>query len=109
MSKNAITGRVSMWINRYSDIGPKELSNPPENITSRLSYSCFDMSTHGYTKVGHADMVLNFDDPQTVVASQVTALQAQIKHEQAESAEKVTRMKRQINELLALPMAEEGC
>lgn len=102
--RTAITGRVSVWIDPYSGIGPTELITPPENIASRVVYSAHDMSAHGYTKVGHADLALHFDEPQAVVAAQVESLQAQIKRERAESEAKVTRMTRQINELLALPV-----
>ena len=102
----AVTGRLVVWVDSYSGIGPEQLLNPPANLAQKvhLYREDWDMTDQGYAKIGTADVVLHIDDAQTVVKSQVEALRAKIDQERAESEAKVTDLRRRINDLLALPL-----
>ena len=101
-----VTGRLNIWADSYSGVGPEQLRNPPADLAQKVQLyrTEWDMSKDGYTKIGEAEVVLHLYDTQSVVANQVESLKAQIDKERADSEAKVTALNRRINDLLALPL-----
>ena len=105
-----MTIRLHAWASPYCGIGPGDLETLTPDRVRVLSmlHEGSDLSGEGYALIGHAEATLTLMTPPEVVDSQVSSLRAQMAKTQADAEAKVTAIKRQINELLALPMAAVG-
>jgi hypothetical protein len=99
MSK-ILEGEVFAWVTSDSHIGPHNIQDihSPE----RFHYTNSDMTDYGWTKVGVADIRLELFDADEWVLSKIDALNAQIKRTEAEAEAKITELKGQIQQLLAI-------
>lgn len=98
-----ITGKASVWISQYSPITPEEIQSGAANVAGFTFFGIDDdMSSHGYTRVGVANITIDAEDGKTIIANKVDALRAEATAIRAEATAKVTRIESQIQNLLAI-------
>ena len=87
----------------WKDVSKCIESNDIEGLNNLISIFRFDMSSHGYTTIGHADIVLTFKDPEEINANDLACIDAQITTIRAESNGKIAQLEEARSKLLALP------
>jgi len=105
MSARVIEGQIDAWITEHSAsfIGPKEIAEGSDEMLVRcLSYSTYDMSASGWTKVGTARIEITLKGNDQIIAGKVDALQALKTKTLADAQLKVTEIEAQIQTLLAI-------
>ena len=96
-----ITGTINVQCTKYTTLEDiKSLKS--DALFKQLSLIDTDMSEYGYSVVGTADVTITLHDPDKIFGDKVEALRAEAKKVQAEATAAVTRITRQINELLAI-------
>lgn len=78
----------------------------PEDLMYCLQGS--DFSDCGWILVGEAEITLHLEGADSIVEKSVAMMRAAAEKVQADAQAKVTEINRQINELLALPMAQKA-
>ena len=102
MSKQA-KGTVNVWLPSEAYTKPSDLHKlDDERLVDLLYFQNADMSSHGWTPVGTAEVIITLDDPKTCTANQVAILQSQLKEMRAEHQQAQNRLTKQIQELLAI-------
>jgi len=101
MSK-VIEGKLTAWISSSSIIGPHNINDVDDTGLFTYTSSRLDMAKHGYTKVGHAEVRLALADADTLVDSKIDALNAEIVQIEGAAEARVTQLKHQIQQLLAI-------
>ena len=102
MSKQA-KGTLNVWLVSGAYINPSELHKlGSKELVDLLYFQNADMSSHGWTPVGTAEVIITLDDPKTCTANQVAILQSQLKEMRAEHQQAQNRLTKQIQELLAI-------
>ena len=102
MSKQA-KGTLNVWLPSGAYTKPSELHKlDDERLVASVQFQNIDMSSHGWTRVGTAEVIITLDDCKTVTANQVAMLQSQLKEMRAEHQQAQNRLVRQIHELLAI-------
>lgn len=98
-----IEGTIGAWLPDSSSLGPKELAEQPgDKLVRGLSYSAWDMTPHGWTRIGEARVEVTLKGRDELIASKVDALRALRTHKLAETQREVTEIDKQINTLLAI-------
>lgn len=97
-----LEGTLTAWISSSSMIGPHNINDVDDAGEFTYVSSRLDMSKHGYTKVGHALVRLVLADADTLVDRKIDALHAEIAQIEGEAEARVTRLKHQIQQLLAI-------
>ena len=96
-----ITGTINVQCDKYTTLeNIKFLEN--DTLFKKLSLMGADMSEYGYSVVGTAEVTITLHDPDKIVGDKVEALRAEAMKVQADATAAVTRITRQINELLAI-------
>ncbi len=106
MSK-VLEGTLTAWISPMSMIGPHNINDVDDTGVFTYTSSHLDMAKHGYAKVGHAEVRLVLADAATLVDSKIDALNSEIAQVECEAEAKVTRLKHQIQQLLAITYQPE--
>lgn len=96
-----ITGTIKVQCDKYTSLDAFK-SDDSDTLFNRLHLSGHDMSEYGYSYVGTAEVTITLNDPDTIVGDKVKSLQAEATKVQADAQAAVTRIQRQINELLAI-------
>lgn len=73
-----------------------------KSVIEQLSFSCLDMSSCGWTKIGTAEITITFDDDDTVRDSLVAGLKAKKAEILATAQAEATRIEEKIQSLLAI-------
>ena len=96
-----ILGTINVQCDKYTSLDDmKSLTN--DTLFKKLNLMACDMSDYGYSVVGTAEVTITLHDPDKIVGDKVEALRAEAKKVQADATAAVTRITRQINELLAI-------
>ena len=95
-----VTFETKAWISEYNSKTPEELRTP-EGATT-LHYADCDLSGHGYTFAGIANVTLALLDAHALVDNKVASLREQAANIRAEATAKVTRIEGQIQQLLCI-------
>lgn len=94
-------GKIKVQISQ--PYGPRDLKEPDDAKVMRiLSFFEHDMSQHGYSVVGEAEVRVTLFDENELITNKVVALNAEAKRITAEAEAKVTSIRRMVNELLAI-------
>ena len=96
-----ITGTIKVQCSQYTSIETLRAGSAIA-LFDALHVSNADMSEYGYSHVGTAKVTITLNDPDTIVGDKVKSLQAEATKVQADAQAAVTRIQRQINELLAI-------
>lgn len=105
-----IEGMAAAWISPYSGLGPHnihELDQPGDLTFTSLGV---DMGSSGYTRVGTAEIKVTIASTEVLVSNKISSLEAEILAIEGEAEAKVTKVRGQIQQLLAITYqpAEEG-
>ena len=96
-----ITGTVPVQISKYIEL--EELNDADDKkLFVRLNFTDTDMADRGWSIVGTAQVTVTLNDADTIVGDKVKSLQTEATKVQADAQAAVTRIQRQINELLAI-------
>ena len=96
-----ITGTTKAWL--CNDIyGPDDIKREGSKCVDRLGYSDQDMSRHGWTLIGEADITLRLVSDDTMVGNKVAALREEIKAVRANAEAKATALESKVQQLLAI-------
>ncbi len=112
MTERIVVARLSAWLSPHH--GLSELddfnSSDPTRVVSAVSFfqPWMDMASHGYTRIGDADIALTINDEDSLREAAVESLREQIKAVRAEAENKITELTRRINELQAIEYAKQG-
>jgi len=90
---------VSLWGRSQFQLSEIYKGNEPP-IT--LSKSHPDMSDDGWIKIGTGTLTASLIEPKDTIAEQVKSLEAQIQKAEADAQLTITRLRGQINNLLAI-------
>ena len=102
MSKQA-KGNTTVWLSSGAYAKPSELHKlDDERLVASVQFQNIDMSSHGWTRVGTAEVIITLDDCKTCTANQVAILQSRLKEMRAEHQQAQNRLMKQIHELLAI-------
>lgn len=94
------TKGVPVWLTEFSGLGPQDFKDGmPVN---GLSFNDADMTVHGWTRVGEAEITIEAPDASTLIANKVEALKALQRKLLGEAQAKATRIDAQIQKLLAI-------
>lgn len=85
-----------------STYGPTELNGDDKMALRCLTFMDGDMSEHGYSVVGTAEVKVTLFDEDKMVSTKVESLRAEAKKVKADAAARVTNIERKINQLLAI-------
>ena len=96
-----ITGTIKVQCNKYTSLETLRVGSD-NALFDALHVSNADMSEYGYSYVGTAEVTITLNDPDTIVGDKVKSLRAEATKVQADAQAAVTRIQRQINELLAI-------
>ena len=96
-----ITGTIKVQCNKYTSLETLRVGSD-NALFDALHVSNADMSEYGYSYVGTAEVTITLNDPDTIVGDKVSSLRAEATKVQADAQAAVTRIQRQINELLAI-------
>lgn len=109
MSKRVVSGNVCVFVTG-NDVGPNELASLEDSkLIERLTFSREHMKGYeGWVYVGDATVTIEIIDTQEIVAGQVQSLEAQKQKVMADSQLAITRIDRQIQQLLAIEMSPEA-
>jgi len=109
MSKRVIAGNICAYAT-YAKLGPEELkSEDGQKLVQVLSFAGDHMKGHeGWVYVGDATVTVEIIDTQEIVAGQVQSLEAQKQKVMADSQLAITRIDRQIQQLLAIELSPEA-
>ena len=102
---DCIEGKIGAWMFARYNIAAKLTGDPVAALAS-MTYSQFDLSIHGYVKVGDAQMAVTLLPRSEVTAGAVAELRKQADKVRAESQASLTEIDRRINELLAIEHSE---
>ena len=97
-----IESNADVWVNEYSSIGPHNIDKVTEIHNFNFSRPDADMGRYGWTKVGTAHIRVELVSSDALVSNKIDALQAAIRKTEAEAQAKVTELKGQIQQLLAI-------
>lgn len=95
-----ITGIITVQLS--SAYGPDDLEGDAESVINRMSFMNGDMSKYGYVVVGSAEVTVTLLGKSEMIDSKVDALRKESAQIEAEACAKVTNIKRQIQQLLAI-------
>jgi len=101
MSK-VIEGNVDVWVTEYSPIGPHNIDKVTDTSGFSFSRPNANMGEYGWTKVGTAQIRIELVSSDDLVSNKINALQVAIRKTEAEAQAKVTELKGQIQQLLAI-------
>ena len=101
MSK-IVEGNVDVWVTEYSPIGPHNIDKVTDTSGFSFSRPDADMGKYGWTKVGTAQIRVELVSSDALISNKIDALQAAIRNTEAEAQAKVTELKGQIQQLLAI-------
>ena len=87
----------------FRDVSKCIKSNDMEGLNDLIGIFRFDMSSLGYTTIGHADIVLTFKETEEINANALACIDAQITTIRAESQGKINQLEEARSKLLALP------
>ena len=94
-----ITGTVPVQISKYIELETLNDANGAK-VFRLLNFTDFAMTE--WSIVGMAQVTVTLNDPDTIVGDKVKSLRAEATKVQADAQAAVTRIQRQINELLAI-------
>lgn len=104
-----ITGALNAYVTEHSQESYvlalqalKTGEGDEKSVIDQLSFSCIDMSSCGWTKIGTAEIAVTFDDDDTVRENLVASLKAQKAEVLATAQAKATRIEERIQSLLAI-------
>jgi hypothetical protein len=84
------------------------LQAEPDKGISRLTFYHCDMSEHGWTAVGTANIEVTFISPEEATQRRVESLKTQKQKILDEAITKANEIEHQIQELLALPAPDDS-
>lgn len=93
------TFEVSLWASSEYDL---ECIYSTGRIPKALATGHPDMTYQGWIRIGTGTLTCNLIDPKDTVAEQVKSLEAQIQKTEADAQLTITRLRGQINNLLAI-------
>lgn len=96
-----ITGITKAWITG-DYYGPAEIARDGPKAVAHLGYSDNDMSSHGWTCIGEAEITLRMVSDDEIISNKVTALRKEIQTVRADAEAKATQLERKVQELLAI-------
>lgn len=96
-----ITGTVKAWFTN-DWYGPEELKRDGIKAVGFLGYSNSDMSTHGWTCIGTAEITITLVDQNQMVANKVEALRKEITKTRADAEMKARGLEEKVQQLLAI-------
>ena len=96
-----ITGTINVQCDKYTTLDSLK-NDANAALFKKLNLMNTDMSDYGYSVVGTAEVTITLHDPDKIVGDKVQALQAEGKKVLADATATVTRITRQINDLLAI-------
>jgi hypothetical protein len=94
-----VTGKIKVQIS--SSFGPQDLA-AAKNPFALMMFVDTDMSMHGYSVIGEAEITAHLFDEQTMIEKKVEALREEAKKTRADAEATCTRIDRKINQLLAI-------
>lgn len=95
------TFEVDVWKSPYTDeLG--HIYSGYELPVIYLKEKNLDMTDMGYVRIGTGTLTCNLIDPKDTVAEQVKSLESQIQKTEADAQLTITRLRGQINNLLAI-------
>ena len=106
MASRTITGTIKVQL--MSCYGPADLERSDAEVFERISLIDIDMSDSGYAVVGTASVTITLNDADTIIGDKVEALRSQSMKVQADATNEVTRIERQIQQLLAITNSAEA-
>lgn len=97
-----VTAKAKAYIGQHSTVGPQDLAEG-KRLDDLIFYSGgSDMTKHGWTLVGDAEITVEIPDPQSLVDNKIAALREEVKKTRAEAEVRVMGLERQIQDLLAI-------
>lgn len=102
-----ITETLVAWIPQYSGVSLEDLTNPKPGITSGLSFTSAtnDMSVHGWTRAGTAEITTTLIDSDALVLNKVASLKAEAAEIRAKAFKRCNEIDGQIQNLMAITYA----
>lgn len=104
-----ITGNINAFVTEYKGESYaraiqalKAGKGRVDDVIDQLSFSHLEMSNHGWTKIGTAEITITFDDDDTVRENLVASLKAQKAEVLATAQAEATRIEERIQSLLAI-------
>lgn len=101
MSARTITARTKAWFTG-DHVGPEDLKHDPVHAVSSVSYYAGDMSKHGWSLVGVAEITLHVESEEVLIDNKVAALRQELTNVRAEAQLKATELEGRIQKLLAI-------
>jgi hypothetical protein len=95
-----VSGTTKAWLNQYSGLILSTQTN--EQVVNTLSYSCSDMTEHGWTYVGDAKVTIELFDDDAILNSKISTLKAQKQKVQADAFVQSNEIDEEIQKLLAI-------
>jgi len=96
-----ITGTTKAWFT--NDIyGPDDLAREGAKLLGALGYINNDMTAHGWSCIGTADITLTLIDEDQMVANKVESLRQEITKTRADAEMKVRLLEGKVQSLLAI-------
>ena len=96
--------KTEVWLSEYSNMTLDELANP-HTVEHSVNYSNAEMSVHGWTHIGTAEVKITMFDRESILGNKVAALNEQAKTIKADAEVKVGKIREQISSLLAITNA----
>lgn len=98
-----ITATLTAYATEYCSLTPQDYAEKAgQAIAERLSFARFGAVPKGWSVVGTAEVTITLPDADTLIANKVEALRAEKGKVMAEAGAAVTRIERQIQQLLAI-------
>lgn len=96
-----IEGTIGVWL-AGDGYGPEEIKRDGAKAINKLQFSNLDMSSHGWTRIGTAEVTLSLMSEDKMVESKVASMRAEIQSIRATSENAITRLQEKIQSLLAI-------
>lgn len=100
-----VTTAAKAWITSGSTINHKSLLS---GDAEGLVYSNANMTAHGWTLAGEAEITIHLVDERELIDNKVDALKEEAKNIRAEATARCTKIEGQIQELLAITYDAPG-
>lgn len=102
MAQRTITGTVKVQLSKY--YGLDSLKGESNAVFRTLCIMDTDMSEHGYSVIGSAEVTVTLHDPDQIIGDKVKSLRAEAKKVQADAVNRCTEIERQVQQLLAITL-----